>query len=283
MTFDAYEETSYQGVPIFLYRFNRGSEFWYYTSADQDIDNIISVGIAEFATEHYLAYPISDAGVVQSGEPTQDSIAITLPWVSPVAALFVGTPPSLPVNVAIFRKQALDPAAQARLSWMGTVSQVKRTAPGTAELTCNTIALSLQQNGLRLGWGRTCPYVLYDPKTCKADKTAHATTGVILALDGANLSVAEFASRPDNYFYGGFVEWLVADSTHERRAIQGHTGTVIQVIGLTDGMTVGLSVTAYRGCDRTIQTCNDAFANVDNNGSCPTLPGRSPFDGNPVF
>lgn len=301
MTFDVLEESNYLSVPIVLYKFSRGIQQWNYTSADQDVtmnEREANTGIVNAIV--YTAVPISDAGVSVSPEPSQDQLVVTLPWDSPVVTLFAHTPPSEPVQLEVAHTHFGDPSvefvrgardASRRLMWTGTISAVKRTNPGTAEITCVTAVQSFDRNGLRLGWSRNCPYVLYDPKTCKADKTLHSVTGVVLAIDDVNVQVAEFAGFSDGALAAGSLEWVVYSRgdpilyppVFERRVISGHAGNSIRLIGTTEGITVGMTVTAYRGCDRTITTCNDVFANIDNNGSDPFLPGVSPFDGNPVF
>lgn len=290
MTFDVLEESSYLSAPVVLYRFARGSQAWRYTSADQDI-TMVEDALTSFV---YTAIPISDAGMSVSSEPSQDQLVVTLPWDLPLVTLFARTPPSEPVRLEVSHTHFGDtsttpvraPDPSRRLMWSGTISAVKRTNPGTAELTCVTAVQSFDRNGLRLGWSRNCPYVLYDPKTCKADKTLHSVTGVVLAVDNVNLNVAEFAGFPNDTLTGGSLEWVAYDGAppvYERRVIGGHFGPGIRLIGTTEGITVGMTVTAYRGCDRTVTTCNNVFANIDNNGSDPFLPGVSPFDGNPVF
>jgi uncharacterized phage protein (TIGR02218 family) len=189
----------------------------------------------------------------------------------------------MPVYVKLFRMHATDPGAATVLAWIGTVSQVKRTDPATAEVTCSTLAQSFESNGLRLSWGRICPYVLYDAATCKVDPATYAVTGLITDKDGISIHVAEAAGFANGYFSGGYVEWTLATDTYERRPIQSHAGTVLTFLGVTDGLEIGDSVTFYPGCDRTIQTCHDKFSNSDNSGACPTLPGVSPFDGRLVF
>jgi uncharacterized phage protein (TIGR02218 family) len=278
MAFEDFENSNYGGTPVVLYQFSRGAQNWFYTDADQDIVRYIN---------RFVAYPISNAGITQSGEPSQDDVTVTMPWDSPVVALFRGIPPALPVYLRIYRRHATDidddEDTGTPLVWMGTVGQVRRTKPGTAEITCNTLVKSFERNGVRLGWTRTCPYALYDPATCKADKSLHATLAEITSVTGVAVVAAVFATLPAGTLSGGFIEWLIAPDTYERRTIEIHAGDTLTLLGSTDGLEVGSRVTAFAGCDRTVQTCNDKFNNLGNNGSAPTLPGRSPFDGNPVF
>ena len=55
------------------------------------------------------------------------------------------------------------------------------------------------------------------------------------------------------------------------------------LLGGSYSLLVGTSVYGYIGCQRTAQYCNDVVGNLDNYGGFEQMPGRSPFDGNPVF
>jgi uncharacterized phage protein (TIGR02218 family) len=308
MTFDVLEESNYSSVPAKLYLFARGSQHWRYTDSDTDIT--IQERFAGFyqylgQPRVYTAFPISDGGVSLSGEPTQDQLVITLPWDTPVVALFLATPPSTPVTIAVSATHVGDPSTlpfdpapdlAVRLLWVGTISQVRRTDPGKAEVTCSTVVHSLERNGLRLSWSRTCPYVLYDPKTCKVDRTLFSASGTVATLDAQTVTLAGIGVPTDDNYRGGFIEWVASAGdpstgildpaplpVYERRNVAEQTGASFRLLGTTQGLSVGFAVTVYRGCNRLVTTCNDVFANIDNCGASPQMPGVSPFDGNPVF
>ena len=67
-----------------------------------------------------------------------------------------------------------------------------------------------------------------------------------------------------------------------RRGIESQNGNNFQVLGSTDGLEVGTAVTLYPGCPRNTTACK-LFNNLPNYGGFPHLPGKSPFDGSPVF
>lgn len=274
MSFEVYEGSNYGGKPITYYVFTRGGQQWRYTSADSD---------QTIAGHTYTAVPIFDSGVVQSGEPAHDAVVISGPWTLPLVGLFLGTPPAQSITAQIFQSHKDDPDQTFQLTWMGFVATVKRTDPGSAQITCSTVAQSFQDTGLRLGWQRTCPYMLYDPATCKAVKADHALGGTVTALTGVSVSADNWDGPPDQAFRGGFIEWQVDTDTFERRAVADHVGPTLTLLGFTDGLSVGMFVVAYLGCNRTVQMCHDVFDNLNNCGAAPTMPGRSPFDGNPVF
>jgi hypothetical protein len=69
----------------------------------------------------------------------------------------------------------------------------------------------------------------------------------------------------------------------ERRGIESHSGATFTVLGSTAGLDVGDYITAYPGCGRTRAECKNKFNNLPNYGGFAHLPGKSPFEGDPVF
>lgn len=271
MTFETIEVSNDEGRPIFLYAFNLGAATWRYTSSDQDL---ILNGYK------WIAEVISDDGVKLSGEASSDPIGITAPSRIAPVALFIGTPPSQPIVVSIYHYHEGD--NEAVLGYIGEVLQVDFPEPGSARITCDTFVVSMQRDGLRLGWQRTCPFALYDIGTCNADKTAFAVEAVISEVTQNTITV-QGAAFVNNAFNGGFIEWNHPQRGVEARGIEGNIGNVLTIFGLTDGLYYGLGITAYPGCDRTPKTCSDKFDNLPNYGGVPDMPGKSPFDGDPVF
>lgn len=80
---------------------------------------------------------------------------------------------------------------------------------------------------------------------------------------------------------GGFVLWYV-DGEPERRGIKSSGENVLGLLAGTAGLSAGETVWVYPGCPGTISVCQQ-FENTDNYGGILHLPGKSPFDGNPIF
>ncbi len=273
MAFDTYENSIEDGRPLRLYRFSLNDKVWRYTSADA---NVVKGGFT------WLATPISDSGVMQTGEASTDALTINGTTDLVPAQLYMQYPPARPVQVAIFDAQVED--AEIRAVYAGEITGCNVPQPGAAVFTCETIAASMDREGLRLGWQRACPYALYDPLTCKVDKTEYGMVGSIADVADNVVSVTGLGSVPTNLFAGGFVEWVDAVRGIERRAVESNTGGVLTMFGSSDGMTPGLSLTVYPGCDRSTGSGGCArFANLNNYGGAPGLQGKSPFDGSPVF
>lgn len=270
MTFIANELSNYGGRPVLLYTFVRNTATWRYTTADQD---------HAFDGVSYTAVPISDQGVRQSGDAAQDELMIRLPAALPVVQMFRSIPPSERVGVTVRRLHWQD--SEAPIMWTGQVNRVKRVADSMAEVYCQSLAATLQRGGLRLTWQRNCPHMLYDT-SCGVNRADYAVTATVAEKDGQSIAATAWSGTPEPHFIGGFIQWTTTDGFVERRGIRGQSGGILILLGGTDGIAVGTSVTAYPGCGRSRSICNDKFGNITNFGGFD-LPGVSPFNGDPVF
>lgn len=274
MTYSNIETSNDQGQPVRLYAFKLGTAVFRFTSSDQDI---ILNGYKWKATA------IDDDGVKQSGDATVDTLTINCPSSIAPVALFQGTPPSNPITITIYALHEGD--SEAITMYAGEVIQCDYPQPGAASLSCDAMAISMERSGLRLTWQRNCPYALYNPSTCKADKTAHAIPMTIMAnpVGGNTIEVQGLDAFADGTMDGGFIEWDHPVRGKEFRSVEVHTGASLTMFGLSDGLYYGLAIVGYPGCKRTVDDCANKFNNLPNYGGIPDLPGKSPFDGNPVF
>lgn len=271
MTHDLRERSRADGQPIRLYDFQRGVLRWTYCGADRDI---------AYGGLTYLAKAINDDGIRQSGETSADALTITAPWDIEVVRPFRGVPPSAEIGVTV--RDMHYGETEAIVSWVGSISTVKRPAPNKCEIVCQSLSASMDRSGLTLSWSRNCPFNVFDA-SCKADRNAYKVAATVQDLTGAAVSSGTFASRPDGWFSGGYIEWDIGSGEIERRGIEDHAGSTLNLLGGSDGVSLGLAVTAYPGCSRVIQVCNDKFNNSINYGGIWHMPGKSPFDGTPIF
>lgn len=272
MSFDALETSIENGRPIYLYRFILNDKTWYYTSADHDIEAL---------GQTWIAVPIADDGTKLTGEAVTDALSITASTEIEPAKIYMHYPPSRPIQVAILRLN--DGNSDSKTVYMGEITQVNVATPGTATITCETLSATMNRDGLRLGWQRSCPYALYDPLTCRVDKWAWAIPAVIDDIIEDQVICSALAGQDDHRFAGGFIEWTDPVRGVERRALENSNslGTIV-IFGTTDGLEVGMNITVFPGCTRTTASCNK-FNNMLNYGGIPALQGKSPFDGDPIF
>lgn len=288
MAFETSELSGYEGQPIQLYEFLRTSGgtdyFWRYNTSDRDM---------LYSGNTFKAVPINDSGFRFNTEASSTDLDVTMPIAEEFCQNFrlAGTMPSDTVWLRIYRVHVGDisdidtnPVVNdLRMVWMGTVNGITQLDDLTARVTCAMVAASFRRGGLRYGYQRSCPHVLYAPLTCKVNREDHRLDGTIEAIDGNILQSAGFAFEDDGWWDGGFIEYELPSGMIERRMVLSHIGDTIYIMGFPAGMSVGSTYAIFPGCDRTIDTCIVKFDNLLNNGGFPHTPGRNPFDGMPVF
>lgn len=277
MTYSAVEISNDAGRPIALYEFRYGNTFWRYCTADEDK----TVGVDDNGDPIvWAAHTISDGGVTQGGSD-QNDLQLEVQSNNPVAALFRNTQPSGKVWLTVRRYHLGDPDSETPLLWSGTVVNSSVVDKATSTLICRSLGGTYDRNGLRLAWDRMCPHPLYGPG-CYVDKEDHAYPRTIATLTGTSFTCTVHEEPEEGSFSGGFIEWARGDGSFDRRGIEQQTGNDFLLLGTTDGLEVGTEVTIYPGCVRNTTNCK-LFGNLPNYGGFPHLPGKSPFDGSPVF
>ena len=270
MSFDTYDRSIDQAQPVYLYQFMLGTRAWRFASSATDV--VTTDG------KVWMAEAMSHSSVRQSGDAQTDILTIDCPSsIGPVQAFMI-SPPTRAVAVTIFAKDAAD--GEVLVVYVGEVSQVNFPQPNKSTMSCDAISVTMGLQGLRLGWQRACPYALYDEATCKVNKVAYAVPATITAINNFDITVS--ATLAANLYPGGFFEWQHPVKGLEFRAIEAQSGSVLKVFGSTLDLYVGMPITLYRGCKLTPASCQ-SFNNYNNYGGVPLMPGKSPFDGTPVF
>jgi len=271
MTFESRELSIADGRPIRLYEFSRGTQRWLYTNAALDVVN---------QNRTFSSYKgISDDGIRQTGEASADALTVTAPLTLPLINLYRVYPPSTPVHVTVYDMHLGD--GESVVAWVGTIGDVSRRR-NHVRLVCRPLSSDQDTAGLRLTWGPNCPHTLFD-RNCKVDKELFRVDATLLSVSGNMVSAAAFAGYADHWFSGGFLEWEGESGLAEQRGIERHTRTDLLLLGGSLEFKTGLAVRGYPGCVGTAQVCDTKFNNSDNNGGVPGLPGKSPFDGDPIF
>lgn len=119
-----------------------------------------------------------------------------------------------------------------------------------------------------------CNHFLYDPR-CAIDPddaaNSYTTTVVSASLNTVVLSASSFANGQCN------AGEIVSNVTGERRMIISNTGTSFTVNYPFNDLNNSDSVTVYRGCDHSFETCRVKFNNVRRFGGYPYVPPDNPF------
>lgn len=288
MAFETLEASIESGKPIEFYAFSLNETVWRYTTAEQDQT---AGGVL------WTSAAIARSNVKQTGESISDVQTLTVPsWIGP-AQLFMTQAPSSPILLTIWCKHDGDVPSpgqpDAVVIYSGEVTNCNFPVPGQSILSVESLVSSMNREGLRLAWQRSCPYALYDPVTCKVSKAAFSTLFVVLSIDGFTLGVELVTPKDAGYFNNGFLEWSHPIRGMEYLPIEVHTVATTLVAGEPNAFFVimnppgelfeGAAGLAYPGCSFTPTDCTEKFDNYPNYGGVPDLPGRSPFDGNPVF
>jgi len=281
MAFNDQEVSTQDSRPVALYLLKWGATEWRYTSADRPIERQELVA-GVMATVTYEPRALSDGGMVQ-GSSSMNDFTLDGPSDLPIVRLFRGTPPSETIWLTVRRMHM--GSDDAPIYWKGIVQNVKRPSPARCQVIGQPLSASLKRTGLRLCWTRECPHFLYDAG-CKVNPLDYEISAKVKALGGNSITVqlkdATHATAPviaDAWLRGGFVAWSASDEgTLERRFIEEQVGGVLTIFGVVDFLKVGDTVKMYPGCDRTPETCDEKFDNIDNYGGFDKMPGESPFN-----
>lgn len=271
MAFLDIETSREDGRPIYLYEFSIGARTWRYTSADE---TLTAGGLS------YQAVAISDDGPRQSGESAADVLKINAPSRVGPAQLWMTGAPSAEISVAIQVKHEGSPDVVT--IYAGFIQSINYPIPGQCVITCETLSASMRRQGLRLGYQRACPYATYDPLTCKVDKAIWSVDVVVVSIEGFTAVISGIADKADDYFDGGFMEWNHPVRGIEYLSIEEHTAGRFLLTGNVIDLFPGAAGKAYPVCRHTPESCLE-FDAYDNHGGFVDLPGKSPYDGDPVF
>ena len=269
MTFNLIETAIDLGKPVRLYKFQRGVMSWMYCSADRDI----TYNAMKFKT---VVGGISDSGIRQSGEDSADAFEVTAPMLD-VAQLYRNIGPSDAIELTVYDYHYGD--TEAIIRYTGDIVAVKFPELDRCKIICNVD--SIEQSGLRFTWGRPCNY-LWGDHNCGLSREFYKVESTIQNMDGLTISNGAFDAFADGYFAGGEVEWPIGMGQYERRGIVSHAGSSLELLGGTSGLVLDSPIFVFPSCDRTFEGCA-AFSNTDNYGGNPDSPGKSPFDGDPMF
>lgn len=266
------EESECSSMPIRLYEFELQGRLWNYTSADSTITR---------AGKTWTAVAISDDGVDQSGETDNEGVTITMDSSLDVSNLFSGAAPSDDMAVRIYSAQ--EETEDTPCIFPGLVQQVDFGELGIAKFMVSPVSATLDRYGLRLTYARQCPHYLYG-RGCLVNKTLFETQLTIAEVSGATFSAPELVSFEDGWFAGGYIKWIHPFMGEIRRTIIASDQSVITIYGRMNGFpALGEKVTAYAGCNRTLDMCALKFNNSLNYGGCPAFPGVDPYTGSGVL
>lgn len=263
MTFAARETSIYLGVPVELYQFTTGDNIWRFTGADELKTNS---GVL------YTPEAIMHTEPSQGTELKSGMLTVTVPLGNAVANQFLPYMPNTPMFLTIFRTHDGDPDAQTVTYWQGKVS--KADFKDICELTCEPEQALLKRTVPNARYQPQCNNVLYSTR-CGVNKLSFRVLGTLTSVSGAVIQAAAFATQPDGFFNGGYIEL-----NNERRMILNHAGNTLTLIAPQTDLAVGSQVFAYAGCNHQFNgDCVQKFNNGPNFFGFEWIPSNNPFVG----
>lgn len=263
MSYAGQEESTYEGSPIELYLFERGTQNWAYTSADTD---------QTYLSVTYEAVPITRSEIESSQDLAKQTVTFTMPSDSEVLEGFKNDSPSELMTIKILRFHEGDSEVLTR--WVGRVMTVGFEGY-SAEVSCDSAFTSMRLPMGRRLYQAHCAYALYGA-ACGVNKSSFEVTATITGITGLNIAAAEFSAQPDGYWVGGIMNY-VNGLDQVVRHIVAHSGTVVTIDRPLTGASATDTVVVVPGCDKTTDTCNDTFNNILNFGGQPFIPRKNPF------
>lgn len=264
-TYESSEKSIANSQPIELYEFVRGSNRYLYTSNQKDV---------LFNSSIYTAIPLERNQLESSGELGRAGLTITAPRDLSFVTEYLISPPSEVTLVTIKRKHRGAADIDATIIWMGRLLNLN-WEDSTVKLECEPVFTSIRRLGLRKQFSRSCSHALYGAK-CGVNNTAFKATGAVLTITGNVVTVGVAGAKPDNYYSGGYAEYLYKGRI-EKKMILRQMGTSVTLGAVPAGLVGGGDITLYAGCDHTLATCNSKYNNKLNYGGFPWIPTKNPF------
>lgn len=258
-------ERSIEGSrPIELYEFTLGLLTWRFTSSEGDLS---------FNGFDWVDEPVSRGAPTFSSTQELTNIIVKLPSNNAVPANFINIQPASTMTCTIFRIQSDQDTPASVVIFEGYVSSVN-FRDDQASLKVNPFNQLVKREIPRYTYQGLCNHVLYDGR-CAVSSATFKHDGLVNAQDGSQISVTGLgASAAAGAYIGGFVQTLIGD---EQRLILDQSGDDILLLLPFQQTVLGTTVSAFRGCDHTIQTCVADFNNGINYGGSPFVPTSNPF------
>lgn len=267
------------------------------------------------ASTVYSTTTVQHDGLRYDEEANAGDLSLTLSRDHPVSQMYAYDVPSSQVWVTV---AVLDtPAALPLVVWSGRIRSADFDEQ-MCKLVCTPIQTVLNRNALTKRYPRSCGHQLYDLSTCGVNRDSvqdgywkYREDGFVSArsADGFVLTVPAAANRPSGFFVDGTLvingqyrqlsgsnvahfprpveltsstalEVLRSLNGGIRRSIEGHSGAELSLLTALPpaGVEVGMRVTVFKGCNRSLDMCETDFNNVPRYGGYPFIPIKNIFE-----
>lgn len=250
---EKYESSVQNGMPVECYQFIHDASSYLYTSKRDDVSiPVVENGITR--TLLFFAEYIVRNELEPGSQGNQSETVITVSKDNPIAKLYQGPPPEIPVRVKIFRLHALD-YKKYDVVFYGQVTQ--------ASFDDSQCSLSVKlenwlskeiPNGL---YRYTCNNVVYD-HNCRLNKDDWKVEVFLDKVIDLDVYSKDFAKFPDGYFNNGPMYF-----DGNIRLIAEHVGVICR-LKYPFSLKPRNNVFVAPGCDLLYKTCLKKFNNSDN-------------------
>lgn len=139
-----------------------------------------------------------------------------------------------------------------------------------ASAECESETRLLRNKVPRYVFQAYCNHMLFDAG-CTLLEGNFSTSAVLTAVNGSQIKAAAFDAQPDGYFRLGYVRYQ-----NDLRLITQHVGDTLTLQIPFPSLAIGTTVTAYPGCDKSFETCQNKFNNLANRLAFDNIPSSNP-------
>jgi uncharacterized phage protein (TIGR02218 family) len=155
----------------------------------------------------------------------------------------------------------------------GTLGEIS-IGRGQARTEIRGLAQELQQEVLELT-SPTCRADLGDAR-CKVNLASFTATGTITSVSSNKIFIDSSRSEGEGHFNNGLLTWTAGDNAQLKMEVKYYSAGSKQFElhhAMPYPVQIGDTYQVYRGCDKSLSTCRNAFNNVVNFRGEPHLPG----------
>lgn len=247
-----------------LVTFIQGANTWRYARWPEDI----VVGADTFTAAPTMDI---DLGELQpTAAPDGEEVKVVLPALAPFADLDLI--PAARVNVRVEEVEATDPTSR-RTLFFGPLARVERNHQGRAGIYQLVVVglKALLQCTLGMQCNSTCNW-LFGDVNCGINRESFKVTGVLTQTGPYKVTVTGLTPSPAAKWRRGHVRkdnlWI---------PIRGITGSELLLDFAPPAAWAGQTVDVLPGCDKTVETCRDVWANEIRHGALGRgMPDRNP-------
>ena len=266
--------------PVEIYKFYFGNEKYTYSGSDIEVN---------WQGDLYTKSPIKRGDLEGSADPEKGTIDLEMSLTNALVQQVLTVPPSMPVNLSIFRAQR-DDLTDFRQVWTGRVR-----ANEIVGQTVHLHGISVLHQEYRLGnpirYQKGCPSAVYDAYNCMVDPLTHeyvcnptiVTASQVSSPDLIWTAVGIPSNLKEGWYVSGYVTYddVVSNVVGKRVIIDyDHLTGKVTVFPALRGFVSGATMKFYPGCRRDSYDCYHKFANIENYGGDPILPLIDPYDPN---